>query len=197
MMCRRINQHVFISTALGFSDFFCNSINLQRFGLVDAIPRALMSTQATGKSMRSLFITMKPEQNGWRYLSQWNLNKMADVLQTAFFKAFCWGEKLCILIYVSLKYVHGGVIDNKSALVMIMVWHLIDDKPLTGPKITQSVDSYILPVLNRDHFGNLRLVFSLRFFITIPYTVFHHLYYIPCISYIIYILIMYYIQGWF
>ena len=39
--------------------------------------------------------------------------------------------KFCILIKVSLKFVPNGLIDNNPALVKILTWHRIGDKPLS------------------------------------------------------------------
>ena len=33
----------------------------------------------------------------------WGLNKMADILQTTFWSAFCWMESLILLLEISLK----------------------------------------------------------------------------------------------
>ena len=45
----------------------------------------------------------------------------------------------------SLKFVPKGAIDNdnKSSLVLVIVWHQISDKPLSEPVLTQFTDTYI------------------------------------------------------
>ena len=45
-------------------------------------------------------------------------------------------EKFCILINISLKFVPGGPINNKPALIKIMAWHRIGAKPLFEPMRT-------------------------------------------------------------
>ena len=39
-------------------------------------------------------------------------------------------EKFCIFIKISWKFVHKGLIDNNPALVQIIAWHWIGDKPI-------------------------------------------------------------------
>ena len=41
---------------------------------------------------------------------------------------------------ISLKFVLKGPIDDKSALVQMMAWHQIGDKPLPEPMLTQFTD---------------------------------------------------------
>ena len=48
-------------------------------------------------------------------------------------------ENFCILIEVSRKFVPKGPIDNIPALVKIMAWHLICDKPLSEPVLPDSL----------------------------------------------------------
>ena len=56
-------------------------------------------------------------------------------------------EKFYILILISLKF---GPIDNKLALVQVMAWHRIGDKPLPEPMLTQFHDAYMR---NRGEMG--------------------------------------------
>ena len=55
-------------------------------------------------------------------------DKMADI-----FKCIFLNENCCILIKISLKYVLKGSIDNNPALVQIMAWCRIGNKPLFEP----------------------------------------------------------------
>ena len=41
----------------------------------------------------------------------------------------------------SLTFVSEGLIDNKPALVQIMVWHQIGNKPLSEPVLTRFTDA--------------------------------------------------------
>ena len=59
------------------------------------------------------------------------------------FKCICMNEKLCISIRISLEFVPKDPIDNKSALVQVMVWCRIDDKPLPEAILTQFTDTYM------------------------------------------------------
>ena len=51
--------------------------------------------------------------------------------------------KFCILIKISLKFVPKGPIDNNPALVEMMAWRQIGDKPLSEPTLTQFDDAYM------------------------------------------------------
>ena len=44
---------------------------------------------------------------------------------------------------MSLKYVPRSPIDNKLALVQVMAWCQIGDKPLPEPRMTQFIDRYM------------------------------------------------------
>ena len=68
---------------------------------------------------------------------------MAAFSQTIFFNAFFLNENFCVLIKISLKFVPKGPIDNKPALVQIMAWCQIGDKPLSAPMLNQFTDAYI------------------------------------------------------
>ena len=50
-------------------------------------------------------------------------------------------EKFCILIQISLKFVPKGPIYNKAALVQVMAWHQIGNKPET--MLAQCTDANI------------------------------------------------------
>ena len=52
-------------------------------------------------------------------------------------------EKFCILIKISLHLVPKGPMDNIPALVQIMAWHRIGDKPLSEPMLTRFTDAYM------------------------------------------------------
>ena len=72
-----------------------------------------------------------PAQNG-RYLED-------DIFKCPFMK-----EQFCILIRISLKFVPNSEVDDKSALVQVMVWRRADDKPLPEPMLTKLIDAYML-----------------------------------------------------
>ena len=71
------------------------------------------------------------------------LNKMAAILADDNFKCIFLNENDRILILISLKFGLRSPIDNKSALVQIMVWHRTGDKPLTELMLTQFTDTYM------------------------------------------------------
>ena len=55
---------------------------------------------------------------------------MAAILPDNIFKCIFMNEKFCISIRISLKFIRKHPIDNKSALVQVMAWHLTGAKPL-------------------------------------------------------------------
>ena len=58
-------------------------------------------------------------------------------------------EKICISIKISRKFVPKGQIDNNPALIKIMAWHRIGDKPLSEPMLTRFTDAYM------RHYGEM------------------------------------------
>ena len=52
-------------------------------------------------------------------------------------------EKFCILIKISLKFIPKGLIANNPALVQIMAWRQIGDKPLSEPMLARFTDAFI------------------------------------------------------
>ena len=63
------------------------------------------------------------------------MDKMAAILADNIFKRIFLNENDKILIQISLKFVPKGPIDNNPALVQIMAWRQIGDKPLFEPKL--------------------------------------------------------------
>ena len=58
------------------------------------------------------------------------LGKMVDILQTCISK-FIWNENVWISIKILLNYVPKSPINNTPALVQIITWHQIGEKPLS------------------------------------------------------------------
>ena len=52
-------------------------------------------------------------------------------------------EKFCILMKISLKFVRKDPIDNNPALVQIMAWRRVGDKPLYKTMLAQFSDAYM------------------------------------------------------
>ena len=71
------------------------------------------------------------------------LDKMAVILADNIFKCIFLNEKDKILIQISSKLVPRGPIDNKPALVQVMVWRRTGDKPLPEPMMAQFTDAYM------------------------------------------------------
>ena len=59
------------------------------------------------------------------------------------FRCIFVNEKFCILIKISLKFAAKGSIDDNPALIEIMAWRQIGDKPLSEPMLTQFTDVYM------------------------------------------------------
>ena len=81
--------------------------------------------------------TLMPRQNG-RHFSD-------DI-----FKCILLNENVWISNTVWLKFVPNGLIDNNTALVQMMAWHRIGDKPLSEPMMAYFGDAYMRhPVTRR------------------------------------------------
>ena len=74
---------------------------------------------------------MYPQSN----ITHLPLNKMAAITDNIF-KYISVNEKFCILINISLKFVPKGPINNIPALVRVMAWRCVGDKPLSEPMLT-------------------------------------------------------------
>ena len=86
-----------------------------------------------------------------RWFTHLPLDKMGTISQTIFSDAFSWMKIFFILIKISLKFVLKGPIENIPALVYIMAWRRIGNKPLSEPIQTRSTDAYM------QHYGKMEL----------------------------------------
>ena len=68
---------------------------------------------------------------------------MAAIEADDIFNCIFLNEKVRILIKISLKFVPKGQIDNIQALVQIMAWRRIGDKPLSEPMLPRFSDAYM------------------------------------------------------
>ena len=59
------------------------------------------------------------------------------------FKCIFMGEKFCIVIKISLKFIPKAPINIILALVQIMAWRRLGDKPLSEPMLTRFSDAYM------------------------------------------------------
>ena len=66
---------------------------------------------------------------------------MAAILADNNFKCIFMNENGRILISISLKFISKSLINNKLALVQVMAWHRIGDKPLSEPM--RFTDAYL------------------------------------------------------
>ena len=75
-------------------------------------------------------------------LARWWMNSSAPgqnghCFTKDIFRCIFMNEKFCVWIKISLKYVPKGLINNNAALVEIMSWCWIDDKPLSETMLKQ------------------------------------------------------------
>ena len=68
---------------------------------------------------------------------------MAAILSDDIFECIFLNENYWISIQISLKVLPRNPIDNKPALVPVMVWRQIGDKPLPEPMLIQFNDVYM------------------------------------------------------
>ena len=68
---------------------------------------------------------------------------MAAILADDIFKRIFLNGNVIIYIQISLKFVPKSSIDNKPALVQVMAWRRIGDKPLSEPMLTWFTDGYM------------------------------------------------------
>ena len=66
-----------------------------------------------------------------------------DAILTDIFKCIFFNENYRILIQISQKFCPRSPIDNKPALVQVMAWCWIGDKPLPEPMMAQFIDAYM------------------------------------------------------
>ena len=71
------------------------------------------------------------------------LDKMAAIVADDNFKCIFFYENNKISIQISLKFVARSPIDNKPALVQVMAWRRIGNKPLPEPARTYITDAYV------------------------------------------------------
>ena len=68
---------------------------------------------------------------------------MATILADDIFNCIFLNENDIIPIQISLKFVPRSPIDNKPAVVQVMAWRRIGDKPLPEPMMGQFTDAYM------------------------------------------------------
>ena len=59
------------------------------------------------------------------------------------FKRIVSNENVRIYIKISLNFVPKGSVNNIPAMVQIMAWRRIGDKPLSEPMLTRFTDAYV------------------------------------------------------
>ena len=102
---------------------------------IRALVHIFVILDSTGCNYSSM--SLLQSQFSLRGLTQWGRDQM-----DAIFKRIFVNENLWIPIKISLKFVPKGSINNIPALVRIMAWRRLGDKPLSEPMMVNS-SSYI------------------------------------------------------
>ena len=76
-------------------------------------------------------------------LTHLSLETMAAILQMSFWIVFLMHEKFCVLIWISLKFVPKGPIDNTSVLVQVIAWCWSGYELLPEQVLVQFTDAYM------------------------------------------------------
>ena len=76
-------------------------------------------------------------------LTHWGRDKMAAISQVRIFKCIFLNENFRVSNKISLKYVPWGLINNVTALVQIMAWRRIGEKPLSEAMLVCFTDAYV------------------------------------------------------
>ena len=84
------------------------------------------------------FQEQEPQQ-----LTHLPLDKMAAILADGTLKCIFLNENDIISIQMSLKFVPRSPIDSQTALVQVMAWRWIGDKPLCQQLLAQFIDVYM------------------------------------------------------
>ena len=81
---------------------------------------------------------------GLNVLTHWGRDKMADISQTMFSKAFSWMKSFVFWFQFHWSlFLRVQLTINKSALVQVMAWRPTADKPLLEPMLTQFNAAYM------------------------------------------------------
>ena len=70
-------------------------------------------------------------------------NIEADKIATIQIHYHVFMNETFFFIWISLKLLLDGPIDNKSALVQVVAWHQAGNKPLSDPVLTQFTGTHI------------------------------------------------------
>ena len=123
----------FIITCINYTDIFPKTGNLQSLRLSPNHPReghCRLSSYPDKPSVTLLWIKLNPTGLGINTsrLRQNDHDFADDIFQCIFLNENC-----CIIIKISLKFVHKYPINNIPSLVQIMAWSWPGAKPLTEP----------------------------------------------------------------
>ena len=71
-----------------------------------------------------------------RTLTQLPPGQNGHIFADDILRCFFVNKKFCISVKISLNFVPRGSIDSDPAMVQIMAWRRIGDKPLSEPMLT-------------------------------------------------------------
>ena len=86
-------------------------------------------------------ITVRIIKRVYMWLTLWGRDKMAAFSQTTSFKCIFVNENVWTSIKISMKFVPTGLINNIPALVQIMAWRRLGDKPLSEAMMVRHIYS--------------------------------------------------------
>ena len=87
--------------------------------------------------LKTLSGKWRPYCLGLNVLTHWGRDKMAAIFQMIFSNGLSGNENVWISIYVSLKFVPRGPINNITTLLQVMAWRRPGDKPLFEPMMVR------------------------------------------------------------
>ena len=79
----------------------------------------------------------------YHYLNQSQIYQLISPWTKWPLKRILLNENIWITNKILLKYILPGLIDNMSALVQIVAWRRLGDKPLSEPMLAQFIDAYM------------------------------------------------------
>ena len=104
---------------------------------LNLITRSLTWHQSGNKSLFEPMMAESHRPPVYRKFNTWRLRQNGHHFAECIF----FNEKVWISMKTSLKFVRQGPIDNKSALVHVMAWHVAGNKRLPKPVFTKMSDA--------------------------------------------------------
>ena len=128
-----------------FSGIFLVEDNDRLSCMVNAMAADDLATQGARESeaMVSLQLFWNITVSAPEGLTHWNLVKMDDIWHTVFSNAFSLNKTFVFWLKFHRRFFSGGQMDNKSALVHLMIWRQTVDKPFLEPMPPHFTDEFM------------------------------------------------------